>query len=180
MVDVRHVARGDVRAARGRVERGDFRLVLHRTSWGARGELLKPLSPAGKGATDGEVYIAETKSAPFTMRPALQLVLVTVPLLVSVVSAAQPAAAAEQAKPAAPARSVLYIVVDDLRPELGLVPIPLPKLHPTPPHTTPPHTLCSAQYDKVGMKTPNLDALAKKSLVFDRAYCQVAWCGPIA
>eukprot|EP00664_Eupelagonemidae_sp_cell27_P010405 gene10405-8737_t len=33
-------------------------------------------------------------------------------------------------------------------------------------------------YGMGAMHTPHLDALANKSVVFDRAYCQVALCGP--
>lgn len=50
------------------------------------------------------------------------------------------------------ARNALPLA-DDLRPELG-------------------------NYGADGMLTPNLDQLAKESLVFDRAYVQVALCGP--
>jgi arylsulfatase A-like enzyme len=49
--------------------------------------------------------------------------------------------------------NVLFIAVDDLRPELGC-------------------------YGKSYMKTPNIDALAKSGLVFDHAYCQQAVCSP--
>ncbi len=48
---------------------------------------------------------------------------------------------------------VLFIVVDDLRPELGC-------------------------YDAPGIQSPNMDALAKRGTVFTRAYCQQAVCGP--
>lgn len=49
--------------------------------------------------------------------------------------------------------NVLFIAVDDLRPELGC-------------------------YGNPNIKTPNLDALAGKGLLFERAYCQVALCNP--
>ena len=49
--------------------------------------------------------------------------------------------------------NVLFIAVDDLRPELG----------------------CYG-HDKI--LTPNIDRLASNSVVFDRAYCQVAVCNP--
>ncbi|XP_065191297.1 iduronate 2-sulfatase-like [Sycon ciliatum] len=57
---------------------------------------------------------------------------------------------------AAPERpyNVLFIVVDDLRPELNVT------------------------YGHEYMHTPNLDALAAQSMVFDRAYCQEAVCAP--
>ncbi|GMH71428.1 hypothetical protein TL16_g05649 [Triparma laevis f. inornata] len=52
------------------------------------------------------------------------------------------------------AKNVLFIMVDDLRPEL------------------------SGGYDHSEVKTPNLDAFAKESLVFEQAHCQIAVCGP--
>lgn len=52
-----------------------------------------------------------------------------------------------------PKPNVLFIVVDDLRPLLGC-------------------------YGNAQMKTPNIDRLAKKGVVFERAYCQFAACGP--
>jgi arylsulfatase A-like enzyme len=58
-------------------------------------------------------------------------------------SAAQPA----------PRPSVLFIAVDDLRPELGC-------------------------YGKEYIKSPNIDRLAKAGMVFNRAYCQQAVCSP--
>lgn len=48
---------------------------------------------------------------------------------------------------------MLFIAVDDLRPELGC-------------------------YDAAHMKTPNIDRLASQALLFERAYCQVAVCNP--
>eukprot|EP00755_Sulcionema_specki_P003320 Sspe_Gene.120063::Locus_117712_Transcript_1_1_Confidence_1.000_Length_434::g.120063::m.120063/K01136/IDS; iduronate 2-sulfatase len=51
-------------------------------------------------------------------------------------------------------RNVLFIAVDDLRPEI------------------------MEGYGQSYMHTPNLDKLAKESLVFNRAYCQQAICGP--
>lgn len=49
--------------------------------------------------------------------------------------------------------NVLFITVDDLRPQLGC-------------------------YGDPVIKTPNIDRLAKRSLVFERAYCQQALCSP--
>ena len=52
-----------------------------------------------------------------------------------------------------PRRNLVYIVADDLRAELPA-------------------------YGRHHMRTPHLDALAASSLVFDRAYCQLARCAP--
>lgn len=49
--------------------------------------------------------------------------------------------------------NVLFIAIDDLRPELGC-------------------------YGSQIAKSPNLDALAKQGLLFNRAYCQEAICSP--
>ena len=57
------------------------------------------------------------------------------------------------AEPAAQRPNVLFIVVDDLRPELGC-------------------------YGKNYIKSPNIDGLAKAGVVFNRAYCQQAVCSP--
>ncbi|MDX1681333.1 MAG: sulfatase-like hydrolase/transferase, partial [Akkermansiaceae bacterium] len=58
-----------------------------------------------------------------------------------------PIALADKAQP-----NVLFIAIDDLRPELGC-------------------------YGSEQVKSPNIDALAKESLLFQRAYCQIAVCG---
>lgn len=49
--------------------------------------------------------------------------------------------------------NVLFVVIDDLRPELGC-------------------------YGNTNIKTPNIDRLAKSATVFTRAYCQAAACAP--
>lgn len=60
-------------------------------------------------------------------------------------------AAAEQSS--APRPNILFIAVDDLRPELGC-------------------------YGEKAIHSPNIDALAKSGVVFERAYCQLAVCNP--
>ncbi len=49
--------------------------------------------------------------------------------------------------------NVLFIAVDDLRPNLSC-------------------------YGATGLKTPNMDRLADRGMLFQRAYCQIASCGP--
>ena len=49
--------------------------------------------------------------------------------------------------------NILFIAVDDLRPELGC-------------------------YGSQSIKSPHIDALAKTAVTFERAYCQVAVCNP--
>ena len=49
--------------------------------------------------------------------------------------------------------NILFIAVDDLRPELGC-------------------------YGATQIKTPNIDRLATRGVVFTRAYCQQPLCGP--
>ncbi len=58
--------------------------------------------------------------------------------------------AANAAEPARP--NVLFIAIDDLRPELGC-------------------------YGATHVKTPNIDKFAAQALLFKRAYCQVPVCG---
>lgn len=59
--------------------------------------------------------------------------------------------AADAPKPAKP--NILFLVSDDLRPELGC-------------------------YGNTIIKTPNIDRMAQRGMVFNRAYCQQAVCSP--
>ena len=69
-------------------------------------------------------------------------------ILALVAPPAQPPALAASAKP-----NVLFIAVDDLRPELGCYGNPI-------------------------IKSPNIDRIARAGVVFNRAYCQQAVCSP--
>ena len=71
-------------------------------------------------------------------------------LVASLLGVALPCSGAEKSKPKF---NVLFIAVDDLRPELGC-------------------------YGNGAIKSPNIDALAKQGLQFNRAYCQFALCNP--
>ena len=57
------------------------------------------------------------------------------------------------ARPAGKRPNVLFIAVDDLRPELGC-------------------------YGNRHIQTPNMDKLARSGVTFTRAYCQQAVCNP--
>ena len=71
--------------------------------------------------------------------------------LVASLSLIAPSSADESSKAAKP--NVLFIAVDDLRPELGC-------------------------YGSTHIQSPNIDALAKSGITFNRAYCQQAVCSP--
>jgi len=58
-------------------------------------------------------------------------------------------------------KNVLLIIIDDLRPNLEAY-NPLP----------------GAQVPRNGMMTPNIDELARKSLLFNKSYCQMPICNP--
>ena len=58
-------------------------------------------------------------------------------------------------------RNVLMLIADDLRPNVG-----------------PYQEVNSPYFNSPAMITPNIDALAEKSLVLTKAYTQVALCGP--
>jgi iduronate 2-sulfatase len=73
--------------------------------------------------------------------------------VVAAVFLSQLACTATPAEPAHGRLNVLFLVVDDLRPELGC-------------------------YGHPQIKSPNLDALAAAGTLFERAYCQQAVCAP--
>ena len=75
------------------------------------------------------------------------LILAALPAICGVM----PLAAADSASPSKP--NILFIAVDDLRPELGC-------------------------YGKDYIKSPNIDRIAQAGMVFNRAYCQQAVCSP--
>jgi len=66
----------------------------------------------------------------------------------TLLSCGLPGRRAERKRP-----NVLFLVVDDLRPQLGC-------------------------YGHKEIRSPNLDALARRGTLFERAYCQVPVCGP--
>ncbi|KAJ8601149.1 hypothetical protein CTAYLR_008482 [Chrysophaeum taylorii] len=68
-------------------------------------------------------------------------------------AAAKSAAAKSAAAKSAEFRSIVWLLVDDLRPQ-------------------------TYSYGQGEMWTPNLDALARESVVFERAYCQLTVCSP--
>ena len=72
----------------------------------------------------------------------------TIATILAAVSAYPAMAADQNQKP-----NVLFIAVDDLRPEMGC-------------------------YGNPVVKTPNLDRLAARGIVFNHAYCQQAVCSP--
>jgi iduronate 2-sulfatase len=74
-------------------------------------------------------------------------------LLLPALTAAAGALSVAAADTAPQKPNVLFLVVDDLRPELGC-------------------------YGKGYIKSPNIDGLAKAGMVFNRAYCQQAVCSP--
>ncbi len=76
-------------------------------------------------------------------------------IIVLFVALLAPSAAFANPAPSQPGkkRNVLFIAVDDLRPQLGC-------------------------YGHAQMKTPHMDALAASGTLFNRAYCQQAVCSP--
>jgi iduronate 2-sulfatase len=74
-----------------------------------------------------------------------------VPLLLLACACSAPALHA--AAPPTPRPNILFIVADDLRPDLGC-------------------------YGRSDIHSPNIDRIAAKGMVFNRAYCQQAVCSP--
>jgi iduronate 2-sulfatase len=81
------------------------------------------------------------------MKPKLHTLILAA---LSVTTGALPLAAADTA---APRPNVLFLIVDDLRTDLGC-------------------------YGRSYIKSPNIDRLAQAGMVFNRAYCQQAVCSP--
>lgn len=74
-----------------------------------------------------------------------------IPIIVAAILLPLPAAWADTRQPTS-RPNVLFIAVDDLRPQL-------------------------ACFGKDFMKTPNFDALATRSVLFERSFCMVPTCG---
>ena len=85
------------------------------------------------------------------MKKPLHLLLAVVPMVI--LHAADPTPAPSQSATPSQKMNVLFIAIDDLRPELGC-------------------------YGKDYIHSPNIDAIAKSGMVFDRAYVQQAVCSP--
>ena len=58
-------------------------------------------------------------------------------------------------------KNILFLVADDMRPNLGVY-----------------NSANKPRFRSPSMSTPNLDSLARKSMLFDNAYCQQALCAP--
>ena len=74
-------------------------------------------------------------------------------LILTILAVGSGALSLAAAEKTSPKPNILFIAVDDLRPELGC-------------------------YGKDYIKSPNIDGLAKTGMVFNRAYCQQAVCSP--
>ena len=57
-------------------------------------------------------------------------------------------------------KNVLFLAIDDLRPNLGC------------------YSTANQGFDSPPMHTPNIDSLAARSLLLERAYVQQALCSP--
>ena len=88
---------------------------------------------------------------------------------------------------AAPTRNILYIVYDDLRPDLSAYDVPFmhsarPPTRSLKPRRAPrsPRGLAALRAHSRRRRSagPNIQRLADTGLVFERAYCQEAVCSP--
>lgn len=123
---------------------------------GGRGNTPASGAIADSGQAVSVTQSRSNASSKFMNRPLARLVLPPsrcwfLPLLLGLLWDLAPAAAAPNPQPQRP--NILFIAVDDLRPELGCYGNPL-------------------------IKSPNLDRLARAGVVFNRAYCQQAVCSP--
>ena len=103
----------------------------------------KELLPRIRGAVDDTPL--HSACASVRMKSSTMLLLALEVAAVAIAQAVVPGPASQ--------RNLLYVVFDDLRPDLSA-------------------------YDVPFMKTPNIQQLADTGLTFERAYCQEAVCSP--
>ena len=84
----------------------------------------------------------------FSYRLSVKAIIGSIPVLTGIMMCSCSMQHADQEKP-----NILFIVVDDLRPDLGC-------------------------YGNTIIKTPHIDNLAKRSVTFTKAFCQVGVCAP--
>lgn len=110
---------------------------------GANAPVAKELLQLPRGAVDDTPL--HSACASVRMKSSTMLLLALEVAAVAIAQAVVPGPASQ--------RNLLYVVFDDLRPDLSA-------------------------YDVPFMKTPNIQQLADTGLTFERAYCQEAVCSP--